>query len=341
MTSKFRSCNNCEEDWVYEETIFSWYESFTAWITLGKCQNKAGTVITLKSNGVVPEYMFDQCLLEYIQEPEAQFFINDMVFKDGVLDAARIPGRVKFISDQQDGVEINEDMTNIADDYGPGDSFPYNDNFLFYELYEVFKLEIFIFCGVLVGATFVINLIFSVYPMAAILITLNVICIILATFGTMWALSVELNIVTIFHVFMAGIIGLEFSSHITHVFMSQEGRRRQRFVSAFKYIGGSLPHVSVMLLLSIVIFFSPTRTYIFHMFGFVWGGISFFTFTHCFFVLPILLTLAGPRSAAVQENNESGVKMMDAHDPFDPTIKVGSEVKFEAAGEAEMSGSWA
>lgn len=149
-----------------------------------------------------------------------------MVFKDGILDAARVPGRVKYITDQQDGVEINEDMTNIADDYGPGDSFPYNDNFLFYELYEVFKLEILTFCGVLVGATFVINLIFSVYPMAAILITLNVICIILATFATMWALSVELNIVTIFHVFMAGIIGLEFSSHITHVFVSQEGRRR-------------------------------------------------------------------------------------------------------------------
>lgn len=94
----------------------------------------------------------------------------------------------------------------------------------------------------------------------------------------------------------------------------------------------------IMLLLSIVIFFSPTRTYIFHMFGFVWGGIAFFTFTHCFFVLPILLTLVGPRSAEVDDMADSCVKMMDAHDPG---IKVGSEVKFEAAGEAEMSGSWA
>ena len=224
--AKFKSCNNCDKSWLYEDTVFAWYESYIEWMKLGLCLNVADSPVSLTNNNVVPAEYFDSCLLKWIALPEAQLFINDLVFKDGKLDAARFYGRVEYTKQQEDGVKINKDMTNIADDYGPGDSFPYNEDFLFYELYQVFELEIYKFTGCLVAATFVVTLVFAVYPMAAILVTLNVICIILATFATMWALSVELNIVTIFHVFMAGIIGLEFSSHITHVFVSQEGKRR-------------------------------------------------------------------------------------------------------------------
>jgi hypothetical protein len=161
---------------------------------------------------------------------------------------------------------------------------------------------------------------------------LNVAAIILSVFATMWALNVALNVVSIFHIFMAGIIAVEFSSHINHVFCTQEGLRRQRFQSTFKYLGGSLPHVALMLLISIIAFFTPTRTYIFHVWGFVWGGIAFFTFTHCFFVLPILLTLIGPRTTEIVEG-ESNVKMMDAHEPG---IKVGSEVEFVKADTPDV-----
>jgi hypothetical protein len=61
-------------------------------------------------------------------------------------------------------MELLEDMMWIADEYGPGDSFPYNENFPIYEMYKIFKDQILIFCGVLLGATLLVTAIFVVYP---------------------------------------------------------------------------------------------------------------------------------------------------------------------------------
>jgi hypothetical protein len=64
------------------------------------------------------------------------------------------------------------------------------------------------------------TLVLSFYIEAAVFVTVNTIIVVLSVFATMWALGVALNIVSIFHVFMAGIIGFEFSSHIVHVWIT-------------------------------------------------------------------------------------------------------------------------
>jgi len=129
-------------------------------------------------------------------------------------------GRSKYIDDQSDGIDIKHDLTDIADDYGPGDSFPYNINFLFYEQYAVFRWQILLFCLCLVCSAFFFTLVLSFDMVAALLVTINTIVILLSAWATMWVFSLSLNVVTIFWIFMVGILGFEFSSHITHVFIT-------------------------------------------------------------------------------------------------------------------------
>lgn len=100
----------------------------------------------------------------------------------------------------------------------------------------------------------------------------------------------------------------------------------------FRYLGGSLPHVALMMVLSIVIFFSPTKTYIFHTFGFIWGAASIFTFITTFFVLPILLSIIGPRSNEVPDE-EVGLKLFDTKHPG--KVMGGPEVEIKGAVDAE------
>lgn len=40
---------------------------------------------------------------------------------------------MQYIEDKDDQLQILEDLFDLADDYGPGDSYPYNTNMLYYE----------------------------------------------------------------------------------------------------------------------------------------------------------------------------------------------------------------
>lgn len=37
LEAAIRLCQNCDENWVHEDTLFSWYSSFKAWIGAGRC----------------------------------------------------------------------------------------------------------------------------------------------------------------------------------------------------------------------------------------------------------------------------------------------------------------
>jgi hypothetical protein len=80
-----------------------------------------------------------------------------------------------------------------------------------------------------------------------------------------------------------------------------------------------------MLIIAVVAFFVPTQTYIFHVFGWIWGGAAVFTFLNCFFVLPIILTLLGPRSAEVADE----IVDLKLFDTKAPGKVMGGEVEFK------------
>ena len=48
---------------------------------------------------------------------------------------------MKEAEDAMEAVKLVEDTREITDDYGPGDSFPYNGAYLWWETYAVFGKE--------------------------------------------------------------------------------------------------------------------------------------------------------------------------------------------------------
>jgi hypothetical protein len=67
-------------------------------------------------------------------------------------------------------------------------------------------------------------------------------------------------------------------------------------------------HVCLAVLFALVIFFTPTLTYIFHIFGLVWGAAMCIIFIDCFLCLPAMLSIVGPYD---MENPKFNGKIMD------------------------------
>mmetsp|Transcript_36286 Transcript_36286/g.6496 ORF Transcript_36286/g.6496 Transcript_36286/m.6496 type:complete len:94 (-) Transcript_36286:308-589(-) len=92
---------------------------------------------------------------------------------------------------------------------------------------------------------------------------LNNLAIVFSMFISMWILGVDFNVVTVLNLFMVAILGAEFSTHITHAYVSRPGDRKQRLEQLYKFAGSALPHVCLASLIAVIIFMIPTDTYIF------------------------------------------------------------------------------
>lgn len=293
-----RDCSGCDEDWMEDGTVSSYLESFAGWIRDGQCFSVPNDrYIYLNFDGTVPSESFYICFDQWIETPMASFFLNDLVLSsDGTISRCRFTARLEYLEDSKDAIQASEDLTDIADDYGPGDSYAHNTNFLYYEQFKLLPREHFIFLGKVLAATLVVMMTFNVFPQVVIIQMINIMAIFLSLYATIWVVGVDFNVVSVLNFFMCSILASVLSAHISHVFITQEGTRRQRLIAVFRYIGGSLPHVSFSAVAAIVLFFPFTLTYIFQVFGIMWGGFLIFTFTHCFFGLPVMLSLVGPHS---------------------------------------------
>mmetsp|Transcript_10141 Transcript_10141/g.1506 ORF Transcript_10141/g.1506 Transcript_10141/m.1506 type:complete len:126 (+) Transcript_10141:2055-2432(+) len=123
-----------------------------------------------------------------------------------------------------------EDLLDLADDFGPGDSFPYNTEMLYYEQAAVLYPTTWIFISVVILLNGLVNFVLSLRISSTLLSMVTNLAIVLSMFLSMWILGAEFNVVTILHLFMGAILGAEFSTHITHAFVSRPGDRKERLV---------------------------------------------------------------------------------------------------------------
>ena len=79
-------------------------------------------MIPLSSDGLIPENGFNVCLAEWINTSLGSFFINDLIIESSEIKVARITGRIKYINEQDDSINAKEDLRDIAEDFGPGNT---------------------------------------------------------------------------------------------------------------------------------------------------------------------------------------------------------------------------
>jgi hypothetical protein len=269
LTAAVRECEGCEKEWVKADSVFSFYDSMRAWVQQGLCyDNVNAQQVSLNSNGVLETFEFNICLKSWMQTPQASYFANDVAFDStGSLIMARIVGRIRNLSKESDAIQAKNDLSDIGDNFGPGVTFPYNINFPYYEQFEALKPQAMFFGYLLFIFSFGWHLITGAFPLTALLCAINVFSVYLGFAVTMWALDVAFNAVSVLHAYMCGLLASEFSTHIIHVYITQPGTAAQRVEHVYRYIGASLPHFLLSVLLAIVIFFPPASTYIFSVFG--------------------------------------------------------------------------
>mmetsp|Transcript_34669 Transcript_34669/g.60965 ORF Transcript_34669/g.60965 Transcript_34669/m.60965 type:complete len:907 (-) Transcript_34669:49-2769(-) len=180
-----RECKDCEEDWTINAGDFWWYEYFSMWVAQGNCPMVEGNgVVSITSDGTIPEEDFIRCLnvwLSYDGLPINTFFEwND---DRTVLKSFFANVRMEFL-DNEDVLDGMNDLRNLVEDNGPGDSLFYTPPLVTYSFFLHIENISIIHMLVLWGITFIFVTLFLQDPIQGSIVSFFTISSSLASYAS-------------------------------------------------------------------------------------------------------------------------------------------------------------
>merc|ERR1719230_1400449 len=111
--------------------------------------------------------------------------------------------------------------------------------------------------------------------------------------GMMWLWGISIDSVAVINLTLAIGLAVDYSAHIGHNFMTQQGSRAERVVKALADMGSSVFNGGFSTFLAVIVL-ALSNSYVFRVFFKMFFGISVFGLAHGLILLPVLLALVGP-----------------------------------------------
>ena len=238
-----------------------------------------------------------------------------------------------------DAMDSTRAMVDSWDDLPP--AFPYSDKFLTIEGFKIIRRELFQNVGLALAAVGIIVFFTVASPATALLITMNVAFCIVEILGFMYAAGIVIDSVSVINIVLAVGLSVDYSAHIGHCFMTKGGSDNdERVTESLADIGASVLSgaMSTFLAVAVLLFSS---SYVFETLSKQFALTVVLGISHGLLLLPVLLSLLGPKpfsSAEALDTTKKTAHAIDADNGSEEGANSGSEQEaneFDNVGTAE------
>lgn len=175
--------------------------------------------------------------------------------------------------------------------------------YLFMEGFAVIQTETLRNVGAAAGAVLIVSLVLLADVWAAALVFALIVVIDVDLLGLLYFAGLEYNSVTAVNIVLSIGLSVDYSMHVAHSFLVEQGSRDERAKGALAHIGRSVFNGGLTTFLAVVPL-AASESYVFKVFFTCFSltiGLGLF---HGLIFLPVLLSLVGP--PAYQERPEEG-----------------------------------
>lgn len=237
--------------------------------------------------------------------------VTDVATNNTRLEAIRVEGEYVRLTKEKRGetiansdrqIEAMDATRDMVDSWTDlPSSFVYSDIFLSVEGFKIIRSELFSNVGLAIMSVAIIVLVTVASFMTALLITLNVAFCIVEILGFMWAIGIAIDSVSVINIVLAVGLSVDYSAHVGHAFMMKGGNNRDRRVTetladmgAAVLCGATSTFLAVAVLLG-------SSSYVFEVLSTQFALTVALGVSHGLILLPVLLSLFGPKAFAGAE----------------------------------------
>jgi len=183
----------------------------------------------------------------------------------------------------------------------PAERFPYSENFIAIEGFKAIRKELFLNVGLALLAVSIIVFITVASPITSILITVNVAFCIIEILGFMHVLGIAIDSVSVINIVLAVGLSIDYSAHVGHCFMMKGGDdKNSRALEALADIGAAVMNGALTTFLAVVVLLFSS-SYVFVTLAIQFALTVGLGVTHGLILLPVLLSLLGPKAFSSAE----------------------------------------
>jgi len=246
---------------------------------------------------------------------------QDVVWVDGNdasqgIRAARVSAEFRAINrvvgdrlviDADRAIEVMDGLRDVTGSWNdlPGGATAYTFRFLTWETFRIIQRELYLSVGLCLAAVFVITLVLIAHPLTSLLVFLCVLMTIVDILGcmNMWGLAID-NVSVIQLVISVGLC-VDYSAHVGHAFMTQEGASRpERVVATLGNVGTAVMNGGVSTFLATMLL-GLSRSYVFRVLFQTFFLTVLLGLLHGLVCLPALLSFVGPASYGGHEGEKA------------------------------------
>ena len=218
----------------------------------------------------------------------------------------------------------------------------YSPPFMFFERYATMIPSTMQTVGVAISAMFLVTCFFMPHPMIIILVTFSMISILLGVFGFLKFWGLDISVVTMIELIVSVGFSVDFSAHICHAYLYSSSRDKgSRVKEALELAGGPVINGSLSTILGLLMLVF-SRSFLYKSFFKVMFMVITFGLLHAVLVLPVILSLIGPKVRILHELNsmtQLPIKTTEKLDPLSKSLfpKENGKEKLLLNGETETN----
>jgi len=311
LINEMVTMSNKEEKNISPNSVKSWFGSFVDFVN-DKRKTEFGEN-TLPTRKDYTEEQFSDDLFDFLKDPKGIIFRTSFKFKDPIDFSSSGPApKVLLSSVSYEHVifkKTNDAIVAMKDVFAAVDRYAFSANvFATSESYgnnvtiDIITTELIRNILMALGVVFVCTLILIADVATSLIVLFTVLFTIInvAGFACFWGLSID----TTFAIFVTISIGLcvDYSAHIAHGFMVEEGSRNERMEHTLVKIGPAVLNGGISTFVAFMLL-SLSKSKVFFTFFQIFFLVVVFGLYHGLIFLPVVLSLIGPESHGHHQEN--------------------------------------
>jgi predicted RND superfamily exporter protein len=238
-------------------------------------------------------------------------------------------GKVIDDADRQiEAMDATRELLQSWTDLQP--TFPYSEKFITIEGFKIIQRELLQNVGLAILAVGVIVFFTVASPVTALLVTFNVAACLVEILGFMSAAGIVIDSVSVINLVLAVGLSVDYSAHVGHCFMVKGGDdKNRRAVESLADIGAAVLSGAFTTFLAVVVLLFSS-SYVFEVLSRQFALTVALGVAHGLLLLPVLLSLLGPKPFASAEDPEDDT--YDAGEPPKKTVEHSETVAMEGIG---------